>query len=130
MLRIRQAVVVVVGTLALAVPLLVAYALLARFALHGPVTGESLHVSVSDQAGSAPGFDRDRCERASVVRQWRCSVSDSSGSGGAFYSVTVHASNSCWSGVLLDDHSESADMRKTIHGCVRRWQWTLLDALD
>jgi hypothetical protein len=112
---------VVIAMLAGAV-LFVAYALLARFVLHGPVTGRSLGVSVAHVSGSAP-FGPPVCERASSA-QWSCSVFQ--GSGNADYRVRVRSGSSCWHGRLVGDAASASGIPDQISGCVFRWQWRLL----
>jgi hypothetical protein len=106
------------------------YALLARFVLHGPVTGHSLFQSVEHASGSAGrvlGGAGGRCRRRTkTATRWSCSVADREGSGGATYRVRVERGTSCWHGALASDYSEGG-MPKAIHGCVYRWQWSLLD---
>jgi hypothetical protein len=106
-----------------------AYALLARFVLHGPVTPDSLAEALtreSDSAGSTLG-DPGRC-RQTAATTWNCSVVDRQGSGGARYTVTVDADRSCWQATLDEDHSEGG-MPGIVNGCVHRWQWALTDLL-
>lgn len=105
--------------------LFVGYALLARFVLHGPVTGRSLVISVEEASGSAGGLlNHGRCRPTRAPREWRCEVTDSAGSGGATYTIRLRPGSSCWDGVLTNDASEGG-MPKTIEDCVRRWQWSL-----
>jgi hypothetical protein len=100
-----------------------AYALAARFALHGPVTPTSLYASVAARAGSAGG-DAGRCRRAGAA--WSCLVSDREGSGGGEYRVRVRAGSSCFDGRLTRDASEDGDMPRRVQGCIHLWQWRLL----
>ena len=120
----------VVLLLAIGVSAFVAYALAARFVLHGPVTSESLYVAVDRDSGSAGGLlgQRGRCHTTRKPRTWTCSVYDSAGSGGVDYRVNVSADSSCFRGQLTADHGEPG-MPRRISGCVRRWQWTLLGDL-
>jgi hypothetical protein len=109
-----------------------AYALLARIVLHGPVGPRSLQVSVEHESGSGAGLlgdDAQRCERARQPGEWTCRVPARNGSGGAAYRVRVARGSSCWTGTLEEDDSEMGDMPKHLKGCVRRWQWRVLDVL-
>ena len=106
-----------------------AYALLARFVLHGPVTADSLAEAVtleSDSAGSTLD-DPGRCRQASET-VWNCSVIDQQGSGGAEYKVSVDADGSCWRATLDRDLSEGG-MPRNLDGCVYRWRWAVTDLL-
>jgi len=107
-----------------------AYALLARFVLHGTVTARTLFVSVENASGS-PGAlfdDRERCLRPRRARDWRCQVMDDEASGGMVtYRVRLRPQSSCWVGQIRNDYPGSG-MPTSIEGCVYRWQWRLLDA--
>jgi hypothetical protein len=111
----------VVAMLAAAV-LFFAYALLARFVLHGQVTGESLGVSVAQASGSAP-FGPPVCERDSDA-EWSCSVFQ--GSDSDDYRVRVRTGSSCWDGRLVRNSRSETGSPDRISGCVFRWQWHLL----
>jgi hypothetical protein len=110
--------------------LLATYALAARFVLHGPVTANSLHEAVERQSGSAGNIFRmpERCRRRRADGTWKCSVSDSSGSGGVDYKVRVRNGSSCFDGRLTADYGEGG-VPKRISGCVYRWQWNVFDLL-
>lgn len=114
---------IVVGVLAL----LGLYLLLATFVLHGPVNERSLVRSVSGVAGSAAepfrGCDRDDAQ----PHAWTCAVYDKEGSGGGRYRVTVRHESSCWRAVLVRDQFTSEGMPRTLDGCVRKLEWSLLD---
>jgi hypothetical protein len=112
--------------LAGAVVVFVAYALLARFVLHGPVGPGTLQVSVERTAGSALPRYRGRCRRARRSGDWRCTISDHEGSGGVTYRVSVRPGSSCWHGEIVEDLSEGAPMPRKIDDCVHLWQWSLL----
>ncbi len=106
-----------------------AYALLARFVIHGPVTSRSLARELTRESGSA-GLTLDRpgrCRELSPV-SWRCAVEDREGSGGATYRVQVEPDSSCWQAGLVNDYSEGG-MPRAVDGCVHRWQWTVLSLL-
>ena len=113
-----------------AASLFAAYALAARFVLHGPVTAASLHEAVERESGSAGSLvgGADHCRRLRTARTWKCSVHDSAGSGGVDYRVRVRSGSSCFDGLLTTEYGEGG-MPKRISGCVYRWQWTLLDLL-
>ena len=117
-----------IAVLSLAVFLFAAYAIVARFVLHGPVTGRSLHESVQSASGSAGSTlgNAGRCRSGSQTREWRCDVDDAGGSGTATYSIRVRAGSSCWNGRLTGGDGEGG-MPKRISGCVHRWQWSLFD---
>ena len=110
--------------------LFAAYALTARFALHGSVRPGSLHEAVERESGSAGTIlgGSDRCHRLHARRAWTCSVADSAGSGGVDYRVRVRSGSSCFDGRMTAGYGEGT-MPKRIDGCVYRWQWTLLDLL-
>ena len=106
-----------------------AYALLARFVLHGAVTAQTLFVSVENASGS-PGAlfdDRARCQRPARARDWRCQVMDEEASGG-MVTYRMRPQSSCWVGQIRNDYPGSG-MPTSVEGCVYRWQWRLLDAL-
>ncbi len=115
--------------LVVSVVIFAAFALLARFVLHGEVSPTSLNESLATEAGSAdqlldvPG----RCDR-SASSTWECLIGDSSGSGGATYRVAVARGSSCWEAQRVDDFSESG-MPRVVSGCVHLWQWSVVDAL-
>ena len=128
--RPGSALVVIGWTLVVVLVAFVAYAMLARFVLHGPVASVSLAEAVIRESGSADATLDDEpngCRRLSASR-WSCTVGDQQGSGGVTYRVSVEADGSCWDATLADDHSEGG-MPAEIEGCVYRWQWTLLDLI-
>jgi len=111
--------------------LFVAWALLARVVIHGPVDGRSLFAAVEDESGSAGALFGDigsRCERTKRARTWTCTVADSAGSGGVRYVVRVRRDSSCWDG-RAGRQSIEGPLPRRISGCVYRWQWSLLDLL-
>src|SRR5438093_1116327 len=67
-------------------------AALARFVIHGPVTGRSLAASVEGGSGS----DRDSCRRAADRAVWTCFVPDVGASSYVKYTIRVRAGTSCW----------------------------------
>ncbi|MDA0184902.1 hypothetical protein OJ997_31655 [Solirubrobacter phytolaccae] len=101
----------------------VAYALLARFVLHGPVDQRSLEVSVHRVAAFGMLPEAAACERAEGV--WHCMAYDDSG-GGASYEVKLRPGSSCWDGRRLQNASYEVDPPRELSGCVRRWQWSIL----
>jgi hypothetical protein len=107
-----------------AVALFASYALLARFVIHGPVTGRSLATSVRRAADSAAGLGD--CRRTSGARDWRCTVADPAGSGIASYWVRVRKDSSCWDAHFAVVHSDEGMPPMDMSGCVYRWQWRLL----
>lgn len=123
--RIRKTVLRLVVLMGLAAA---TFAVLARFVVHGPVDGTSLHDSITAATPSAGGFlgDLTGCRAAVAARTWSCSVIDEHRSGGADYLVTVEAGSSCWRAELTLDQSEG-NMPKRVRGCVHLWQWSLLD---
>jgi len=112
--------------LLLAPALFAAYALLARYLLHGPVSASRLFVSVaqaSDSGGGsvgAPGL----CRRIAAPRGWLCQVPDRRAYGVVSYRVGIRCGGSCWAAQITDDYTESG-MPKRVDGCVHRWQWSL-----
>lgn len=107
--------------LAAAAGVFAAAAVLMHSVLRGPVTGESMYISVSDKAESNDLYaGSDRCRQRSA-RQWECSVFDQDGSGSASYRVVVDEDRSCWRAVLLKDDSED-EMPRTRRSCIHRWQ--------
>jgi hypothetical protein len=115
---------IVVGTIVGAVVVFVAYAMLARFVLHGEVNAQSLSSSVASAAGSSGRLGRP-CQRGEQDAVWVCQVYDSEASGTARYRVMVRPGSSCWDDVLVLDWSEDG-MPRSVSGCVHRWQWSLL----
>ena len=91
-----------------------AYALAARFVLHGPVTARSLVEAVEEESGSAGTIlgTAEPCRRLRAVKTWECSVLESSGSGGVDYEVRVRNRSSYGEGGLPT----------RISGCVYRWR--------
>jgi len=110
-----------IAVLGLVVGVLVVFALLSRFVLHGPVNAVSLYESVSREAG-APRRN-DRCGKTADRRQWRCAVLRVEGSRAALYRVVVDTGGSCWRAVLANGGSEGIAMPRTLRGCVYRLQW-------
>ena len=101
----------------------VAFAVLARFAIHGPVDRESLHIALERESHSAGDLldSPGGCHRTQQPREWRCSVIDRSGSGGADYRVWLDGDSSCWHARRIGTGS----MPRRVHGCVYLWQWQL-----
>jgi len=99
-----------------------AYAVLARFVLHGPVNDASLQRSVALARGSDPSFPT-HCTRTGT-RRWRCTTPDDQSSGAVQYDVRGVDGGSCWRATLVSDSSEGAP--EHVGGCVHSWQWTLL----
>ena len=114
-----------------AVAIFLGYALVARFALRGPVNPDSLHRSVALETGSADVTlgNAGACEPRARPNLWSCEVSDSSGSGTAVYDIRVESNRSCWTGRLVESYEGEGPMPRRSSGCVHRWQWTLLDVL-
>jgi hypothetical protein len=102
--------------------LFVAFALFARFVLHGPVTEQSLAGSLTHASGSAGVLlgDHGTCERARRSGEWLCQVTDDSGSGIVTY--RVRAPGSCWSARLI---ARVSTMPDEVRDCVYLWQWSL-----
>lgn len=114
---------------ALALTAFAIFAILARFVIHGPVSGSALVDAVERESDSAGQVldDDGRCrELRNLI--WRCSVTDQEGSGGATYRVRLRSDSSCWDARLAADGPEGG-MSETLTGCVYLWQWSLLDAL-
>jgi hypothetical protein len=88
---VLRAVAIVGLVLGFAISLFAAYAILARWVWHGPLTPESLFASVQDQSGSAGDLfdEHSQFERVHAARTWRCDVSDPAGSGSIRYRVVV-----------------------------------------
>ena len=106
--------------------LLGAYLLLATFVLHGSVNERSLVRSINGVAGATADPSRG-CERDKTQPSvWSCPVYDSAGSGGGRYRVTVRPDSSCWDAVLQPDEFTTDGMSKTLTGCVRKLEWSLL----
>jgi len=101
----------------------VAFALLGRFVLHGPVSQHSLEVSVHRAAALGMLPEAASCKRA--VRVWHCMAYDDSG-GGATYEVKLRPGSSCWNGRMTQNASYEVDPPRELGGCVRRWQWSIL----
>jgi hypothetical protein len=103
------------------------YAVLARWALHGPVHAQSLGVSMVRATGSLDDLfgDPSPCRRTARPDEWRCSVADPSFSGSLIYRVRVRPASSCWDGRLVSG-TEGRYGDGTVSGCVHRWQWSLL----
>ncbi|HST41422.1 MAG TPA: hypothetical protein VLK58_18035 [Conexibacter sp.] len=122
---------IVVG-IAAAIVLFFVCAALARWVLHGPVDGASLHRSVELAAGSSTLLDSNgRCRRLPSDDLWRCDVTDASASGGVRYRVRVEPDSSCWAARLLDaSGGGGGSMPSSVSGCVHLWQWTTFDAVD
>ncbi len=97
----------------------VGYGLLARFVLHGEVTGASLAHSVARE--SPWGGGQGSCERTGGDGQWRCTFADDSGTERE-YRVRVRAGSSCWDARRL----RTPRPTPAFGGCVRRWQGALL----
>jgi hypothetical protein len=130
--------------------LVLSYALLARYVLHGPADEMSLAVSVRREAGSddmigasgpcrraAPdeleprrkGFlDAGQLPDELAIDVWLCVAGDIRASGTKVYRVRMRSS-SCWEGRLATDLSGRSWLPRTISGCVHRWQWSLLGML-
>jgi hypothetical protein len=116
--------------LGFATSLFAAYAILARWVWHGPLTSESLFASVQDKSGSAGDLfdEHSQCERVHAARTWRCDVADPAGSGAIRYRVVVRQDEpACWDATLSRNWGEGGPQR--ISGCIPRWDWSLLDVL-
>jgi hypothetical protein len=115
------------GGLVAVATVFVCFALLARFVVHGEVTPRSLHDALTAEAPSAGEIlgEKGTCKRTRP-RVWTCAITDSAGSGGAEYRVTVRRNSSCWDARLRIDGSEGG-MPKKVSGCVHLWQWSLFD---
>jgi hypothetical protein len=100
--------------------LLIAFALLARFVLHGPVTEESLALSLSRASGSADEAlgSRGSCQRARRSGEWLCEVFDGSG----VVTYRVQAPGSCWNATRTGGPST---MPHDVSDCVHVWEWSL-----
>jgi hypothetical protein len=111
--------------------LLLVFSLLARSVVHGNVTARSLHVALARESRSADTVlhDDGRCRRTPRRGEWRCGVSDRSGSGGADYRVRMRNDSSCWRARRTGGSFEPP-MPRRVSGCVYLWQWTLLSLLD
>jgi hypothetical protein len=129
--------------------LVLSYALLARYVLHGPTDAMSLAVSVRTEAGASGDMlgAGGPCRRAASdelesrtegfltagqlvpdelsSEVWICLAGDIRASGTAAYRVRLQ-SGSCWEGRLATDLSGRSWLPRTISGCVHRWQWSLL----
>ena len=105
-------------------------ALLARFVLHGQVTGRSLAISVGRASGSPEELLRDRgaCRRTGHADGWRYEVTGREGSGAASYRVVVRPGSSCWDERLADD-SDTKGMPREVGDYIHRWQWSLVSLL-
>ena len=95
---------------------LVTYALLARFVLHGEVNGRSLGRSV---ARESPWPGSGVCRRSPAPNEWRCDLSD--GSTTRTYRVRIRDGSSCWEARRPD-----VARSEPFSGCVHRWQRSLL----
>lgn len=127
--------------------LVLSYALLARYVLHGPADEMSLAVSVRREAGSDDMIGASGpCRRAApdeleprtkgfldagqlvpdelAIDVWICVAGDIRASGTAAYRVRMR-SGSCWEGRLATDLSGRSWLPRTTSGCVHRWQWSL-----
>jgi hypothetical protein len=83
------------------------------------VRESSLASSITRETPSA-GYvlgEPGECERRSD-RVFRCSVADSSGSGGVVYEVTVRG-GSCWRARLVDASGGEGGLPHRAEGCVR-----------
>ncbi len=97
---------------------------LSHWVIHGQVDATSLHASVARATGG-PGH----CEREDG--RWTCSVIRDSpecadpGSclQGAEYRVTVARGSSCWTAT----QDEAPWLPSSVSGCVRLWEWSLLN---
>jgi hypothetical protein len=118
--------------LLIALVLVVGVASLARSVLHGPVTGESLALSMDREIGSK-GADDDELPpcRLGTGPTWRCEAYSSDMSGTVRYDVVRRADSSCWDAVREAQTAREAelatDMPAHASGCVHRWQWTAVD---
>lgn len=75
--------------------LFVAYALLAAFVLHGPVTPSSLNASVTGAVGTASSAEEVLECSARGEQRWRCDIPDRAGSGGTVpYEVRTNSDSS------------------------------------
>ncbi|MDA0173593.1 hypothetical protein OJ998_31100 [Solirubrobacter taibaiensis] len=98
------------------------FALAANSVIRAPADERSLEVSIYRTAGFGLLMDAD-CDHALT----RCSVYDDSG-GGATY-VMTRRNRSCWEARRIENFSYEVDPPLTLDGCVRLWQWSLLDVL-
>jgi len=96
------------------------YALAARFVIRAPMDERSLEVSIDATAGFGLLADAD-CDHALS----RCTVYDDSG-GGATYVMTPR-NRSCWEARLIKNESYEVEPPPTLSGCVRLWQWSIID---
>lgn len=119
-----------VRIMALLLVLFAAFAISARYVLHGHVTAARLAVTVSDQSGSAGSLlDYDgNCRELEMPRAWRCTVLDGGGSGGVDYLVHMRGDSSCFDATRTTRDLEGGT-RKHFGGCVFLWQWSLLSIL-
>lgn len=100
-----------------------AYALFARFVLHGPVNQPSLEVSVQDVSAFGLLIDAATCQGSGDA--WTCTPRDDSG-GRATYAVKLRPGSSCWDAQLRKSFSSEVEPPQELSGCVRRWQWSLI----
>ena len=118
--------------LLIAFVLLVAVAGLARFVLHGPVTGESLALSVDREIGAGGMVDDElpACRRDTPAT-WRCEAYSSELSGPVRYDVVERANSSCWDAERAERSARAVELATDLparaSGCVHRWQWTAVD---
>jgi len=98
------------------------FALTARFVIRAPMDERSLEVSIDETAGFGLLADAN-CDQALT----RCVVYDDSG-GGASYAMT-HRNRSCWNARLIENASYEVEPPPTLSGCVRLWQWSIVDVL-
>ena len=84
----------------LAVP---AVAVATYFVLPVPVTERTLTKSIERETGSAGRYNSSSCSDR-PGGGWRCSISDSSGSGSVEYAVT--AGDQCWQATLRTNDAE------------------------
>ncbi len=96
--------------------------MVASSVIRAPMDERSLEFSVAQSAGL--GLLRDaKCDPALT----RCTAYDDSG-GGATYAITAR-NRSCWEGRRIKSFSHEVDPPLTLSGCVRLWQWSLVDRI-
>jgi hypothetical protein len=113
---------------------LVALAGLARFAVHGPVTGGSLALSVDREIGAGGVHDDElpACRRL-APGTWRCEAYSTEMSGTVRYDVAQRGRGSCWDAERAEQRARAVelatDMPAHASGCVHRRQWTAMDVV-
>ena len=107
-----------------------AFAVSAKYLIHGKVTAVSLAVAVTDQSGSAGSLldQKGHCRETRTRLRWRCSVLDGGGSGGVDYLVQIREGSSCFSATRVTKDLEGGT-KKQFDGCVFLWQWSFISLL-